>query len=186
MGPLTPDAYQKTLTEDIQWLEGMPRSLERDHITRLLEWEREHMSAYGSSAFVRLVQERDFARGQAALALKPVGRMADLLSRILGDDGPDIDAYLDGHVEAPSVPTLQKERRELTREHGRLRKRLEETVARADRLNDFWAADDKRKTQLIIEARGYAKAWKALAKRLWEDRQRLVDRLLAAEGGRLP
>lgn len=32
--------------------------------------------------------------------------LRDLLSRILGDDGPDLDAYIDGHAEPPSVPVL--------------------------------------------------------------------------------
>lgn len=35
-------------------------------------------------------------------------KLYDLLNRILGDDGPDVDAYLDGHVEAPHVPSLKQ------------------------------------------------------------------------------
>ena len=30
-------------------------------------------------------------------------KLRDLLNRILGDEGPDLDAYLDGHVVAPSL-----------------------------------------------------------------------------------
>lgn len=40
-------------------------------------------------------------------------RLRDLLSRILGDEGPDLDTYMDGHASVPHVPSLYKRIRDL-------------------------------------------------------------------------
>lgn len=75
----------------------------------------------------RLAKERDEARAEvkrithnivqterhAVLLEQENARLRDLLNRILGDDGPDLSAYLDGHVETPSVPALQAQRSKL-------------------------------------------------------------------------
>jgi regulator of replication initiation timing len=49
----------------------------------------------------------------AVLLEQENARLRDLLNRILGDDGPALSAYLDGHVEVPSVPALQTQRNKL-------------------------------------------------------------------------
>lgn len=53
---------------------------------------------------------------QVSAQRREINKLRDLLNQILGDDGPDLDAYLDGHVEAPNVPALVARVRELTRE----------------------------------------------------------------------
>lgn len=38
-GILTPDAYRKLVQEDLDWLQTVPRTLERDHIIEILKWQ---------------------------------------------------------------------------------------------------------------------------------------------------
>lgn len=62
--------------------------------------ERNHHIARGQT----LAQERD-------AALKKADRAEHLLGNVFDrDDGPDLDAYLDGHVGAPSLSRLTSER----------------------------------------------------------------------------
>lgn len=51
--------------------------------------------------------ERDAKRADKNAA--EVGKLRDWASKIIGDSGPDLDAYLDGHVEAPDLKELNKE-----------------------------------------------------------------------------
>lgn len=82
---------------------------------------------YAADEMQQLRRERDEARAEvkrithnivqterhAVLLEQENARLRDLLNRILGDDGPDLSAYLDGHVETPSVPALQAQRSKL-------------------------------------------------------------------------
>jgi len=61
------------------------------------------MTAEQEMVWERLVAQ---ARQELEAAQQRVSRLENLLNRILGDDGPDLDAYLDGHVTAPSVKGL--------------------------------------------------------------------------------
>lgn len=68
-----------------------------------------HLKAEIDRITHNLIQTERYAQ----IEEKEVLRLNALLNRILGDEGPDLDAYLDGHVEAPSVPKLHAEIRHL-------------------------------------------------------------------------
>jgi hypothetical protein len=53
----------------------------------------------GPTALSAVVVERDAARAE-------VERLCDWASKVIGDDGPDLDAYLDGHVATPNLARL--------------------------------------------------------------------------------
>ena len=60
----------------------------------------------------KVTAERDAARAE-------VERLCDWASKVIGDDGPDLDAYLDGHVATPNLARL-RERDARVREAFRL------------------------------------------------------------------
>jgi hypothetical protein len=66
----------------------------------------------GPTALSAVVVERDAARAE-------VERLCDWASKVIGDDGPDLDAYLDGHVATPNLARL-RERDARVREAFRL------------------------------------------------------------------
>lgn len=79
---------------------------------------KEHAEAQAAaeSEIERITHNMVQTEKHAQIEEREVGRLNDLLNRILGDDGPDIDAYLDGHVEIPSVPGLCMQRDALVKE----------------------------------------------------------------------
>lgn len=42
---LNSEAYRKLIREDLDWLLKQPRTLERDHIQHILEWQMEYAEA---------------------------------------------------------------------------------------------------------------------------------------------
>jgi hypothetical protein len=42
---LNSEAYRKLIREDLDWLLRQPRTLERDHIQQILEWQMEYAKA---------------------------------------------------------------------------------------------------------------------------------------------
>lgn len=54
---LNRDAYEKLIAEDIEWLMKQPRTLERDHIAKVLRRSPEREYAMRSDAYRRDIQQ---------------------------------------------------------------------------------------------------------------------------------